>query len=208
MATGNFIPRFHFAQGNLYYSVSEVTYVDNAAISANAVITGTNQVVQAKNLSFTPPKGEVEVVNLLGEESVTAGAGVPATGSFQNQVYDEKAWTDGVLTCTIIFTAHNDGSNSNQLPDFIELATGVGSAISTTYHRHSFGDSTSGQTRTMDGAVFVVMKNGTQEATLTLNKPYVNLGEIKPTGDDGYYEMDVEIKALAKNCVLEVKDQD
>jgi len=208
MATGNHIPNFHFAQGNLYYSVSAVTYAAAAAISANAVVTNANQVIQCKNLSFTPPKGEVEVINLMGEESTTTGAGVPSTGAFQNQCYDFKAWTDATLTCTLVWTAHNDGGSSNLLPDFVELVTGDGQAISTTYHRHTFGDSTSGQTRTTVGSVIIVMDNGVQESALAMNNVVVNLGEIKPTGDDGHYEMDVEIKCLPKDAVLEIKDND
>jgi hypothetical protein len=207
MATGNFIPNFHFAQGNVYYSNSAVTFSGSAAISANAVITTSNQVIQMKNLTFTPPKGEVEVVNLLGEESTTTGASVVATGQFQNQIYDEKSWSDASLTGTLILTGHNDGTAA-ALPDFINLVTGTGQAISTTYHRHTFGDSTSSQIRVVAGCVFVVMKNGVEEVTLAMNIPYVNLGDIKPTGDDGHYEVDVEIKCLAKNCALEIKDID
>jgi len=207
-ATGNFIPNFHFAQGNLYYSTSAVTYAA-AAISANAVITTANQVIQAKNLTFTPPKGEVEVVNLLGAETTTMGAGIPSTGSFQNQIFDEKSWTEGILTGTLILTGHGDGASATvNLPDFINLATGTVQAISTTYHRHTFGDNTASQVRVTAGAVILIMKNAVEEVTLCLNTPYVNLGDIKPTGDDGYYEVDVEIKALAKNVVIEIKDFD
>lgn len=207
IATGNFIPQFHFAQGNVYYTNSAVTFSGSAAISANAAITTSVQVIQMKNLTFTPPKGDVEVVNLLGTESTTTGAGVPSTGVFQNQIYDEKSYSDASLTGTLIFTAHNDGTAA-ALPDFINAATGTGQAIGTTYHRHTFGDSTSGQARDATGCVFVVMKNGTEEATLALNHPYVNIGEIKPTGDDGHYECEVEIKCLAKDCVIEIKDFD
>ena len=207
-AAGQVIPSFKFAQGNVYYSQSQVTFAA-AAISANAVITTANQVIMMKNLTFTPPKGEVEVVNLLGVEATTTGAGIPATGSYQNQIYDEKSWTDATLTGTLIFTGHNDGSNAaTLLPDFIIAVTGAGQAISTTYHRHTFGDDTSGQVRVTAGAVFVVMKNGSEEATLCINQPYVNLGDIKPTGDEGHYECDVEIKGLCKNTVLEFKDFD
>lgn len=211
MATtaGNFIPSFHFGQGNVYYSNSQVTFSGSAAISGNAVITTATQLIQMKNLTFTPPKGEVEVVNLMGEETTTTGAGVPSTGSFQNQIFDEKAWTEAILTGTMIFTAHSDGSIATFIiPDLIKAVTGDGQAISTTYHRHTFGDTTSGQTRVTAGAIFVVMKNGVEEATLCMNKPFITLGEIKPTGEEGYYEVDVEIKALCKNAVLELKDFD
>lgn len=211
MATvpGQNIPSFKFAQGNLYYTSSAVTFSASAAISANALVTTQEQVIQAKNLAFTPPKGEVEVVNLLGVESTTTGAGVPATGTFQNQIYDEKSWTDATLTCTLILTAHNDGGSTTVLlPDFISAVTGTGQAIGTTYHRHTFGDETSSQVRVITGAVIVVMKNGSEELTVAMANPYVNLGDIKPTGDEGYYECDVEIKALCKNTVLEIKDFD
>ncbi len=207
MAAGNFIPSFHFAQGNVYYSNSQVTFSGSAALSANAVITTSTQVVQMKNLNFTPPKGGVEVINLMGVESTSVGAGVPATGSFQNQVHDEKSWTDATLTGTLVFTAHNDGG-APKMPDFIIAVTGVGEAISTTYHRHTFGDDTAGQVRVTAGCVFIVMKNGSEEATLAMNKPFINLREIKPTGDEGHYEVDVEIKSLTKNTVLEIKDFD
>ena len=207
--TGNFIPSFQFGQGNVYYSHSAVTFAAAAALSANAVISTTTQVIQIKNLTFTPPKGEVEVVNLLGVEATTTGSGVPSTGSFQNAMFDEKSWTEGTLTGTLIFTAHNDGASATALmPDFINAVTGDGTAVSTTHHRHTFGDATSGQVRVTAGAVFIVCKNGTEEATMVLNNPYVNLGDIKPTGDDGHYECDVEMKALCKNVALEIKDFD
>lgn len=208
MATGNFIPSFNYGQGNLYYSTSAVTFSGSAAISANAIITNANQVIQMKNLTFTPPKGEVEVINLLGVESTTVGASVPSTGTFQNQVYDEKAWTDATLTGTLVFTAHNDGGNASKLPDFIDLVTGAGQAIGTTYHRHTFGDETTGQVRVSAGAVVIILSNGTEEAVLVMNTPFVNLVDIKPTSDDGHYEYEVEIKALCKNTVLEIKDFD
>ncbi len=211
MATtaGNFIPSFHFGQGNVYYSQSQVTFSGSAAISANAVITTETQLIQMKNLVFTPPKGEVEVVNLMGEESTTTGAGVISTGAFQNQIFDEKSWSEATLTGTMIFTAHSDGAVATFIiPDLIEAVTGLGQTISTTYHRHTFGDSTSGQTRVTAGCIFIVMKNGVEEATLAMNKPFISLGEIKPTGEEGHYEVDVEIKALCKNAVLELKDFD
>jgi len=208
-AAGNFIPGFQFAQGNVYYSASAVTFAAAAAINANAVITTATQVIQIKNMTFTPPKGEVEVINLLGVETTTTGAGVPSTGTFQNQTYDEKSWTDATLTGTMILTGHNDGSSATALlPDFLNMATGVGQAVSTTYHRHTFGDETASQVRVTTGAVFIIMKNGVEEVTLCMVTPYVNLGDIKPTGDEGHYEIDVEIKCLAKNAVIEIKDQD
>jgi lipoprotein-releasing system permease protein len=64
------------------------------------------------------------------------------------------------------------------MPDFINLATGTGQAVSTTYHKHTFGDETSSKVRVLTGCVFVVMKNGSEEVTLAMNSPVVNLGDI------------------------------
>ena len=208
IASGNFIPSMHFAQGNLYYSITACTFAAAAAISANALIATTNQVIMAKNITFTPPKGAIEKVDLLGEESTTTGASVPSTGQFQNAIYDEKSWTDAKMAMTLVFTGHNDGAATTHLPDFIELITGVGQAVSTTHHRHTFGDATTGQTRNAAGCIFLVMKNGVEEVTIAMNNPYVNAGDIKPTGSDGHYEIDIEANCLCKNVVAEIKDTD
>jgi len=206
VSTGNFIPSFTGAQGNLAYVTSAPTYVAAGAIAAIANIMDL-QVIQCKNMTITYPKGEVEKIDLLGTESTTTGAGVPSTGVFQNACMDEKPYTNGKISGTLIFTVHNDGAAA-KLPDFIDLATGAGQAVSTTFHRHTFGDSTAGQTRVLVGAILLNLDNGTNNATAVLNAPYVMLGELKPSGADGHYEMDFEAECLPKNFALEVKDQD
>lgn len=206
VATGNFVPAFTAAQGNLAYVTSAPTYTTAGAIAAIANIMDA-QVIQCKNLTVTPPKGEVEKVDLLGTESTTTGAGVISTGVFQNAIMDEKPWSNGKISGTLILTAHNDGGAA-KLPDFINLATGTGQAISTTYHRHTFGDSTASQARVLTGAILLNMDNNVEQATAVLNAPYVNLGELKPTGADGHYEIDFEAECLPKDFVLEIKDKD
>jgi hypothetical protein len=206
VATGNHIPAFLASQGNLAYTASQVTYSGSTALSAISNILDL-QVIQCKNLTVTMPKGEVEKQDLLGVESTTVGAGVPITGVFQNAIMDEKPWTNATITGTLIFTAHNDG-DAAKLPDFVALATGVGDTISTTYHRHSFGDTTATQVRVTAGAIILNLDNGVQEASAMMNEPFVNLGEMKLTGSDGHWELDFEATCLPKNFVLEIKDQD
>jgi len=206
IGTGNFIPFFTAAQGNITYVTSTVTYTDAGAIAAIANILD-GQMIQVKNITVSCPKGEVEKVDLHGVESTTTGAGVPSTGSFQNAIMDEKPWTNGKVTGTMILTLHNDGA-ATKLPDLLELATGTGQAISTTYHRHTFGDSTSSQKRNISGAFLVQYDNAVEQGTVLLNNPYVHFGDMKPTGGDGHWEVDFELTSFPKDFVLEVKDQD
>jgi len=206
VSTGNHIPAFIAAQGNLAYTASQVTYSGSTALSAISNILDL-QVIQCKSLTVTHPTGAVEKVDLLGTETTSVGAGIPIAGVFQNAIMEEKPWTNATITGTLIFTAHFDGS-APLLPDFVALATGVGDAISTTYHRHSFGDTTAAQTRVTAGAIILNLNNGVQEATAMMNEPFVNLGELKTTGADGHWEMDFEATCLPKDFVLEILDKD
>lgn len=206
VATGNFIPFFTAAQGNMAYVTSAPTYSDASAIAAIANILDL-QVIQVKDITVAVPKGEVEKIDMLGTESTTTGAGVPATGVFQNACFDEKPWSEAVISGTMILTGHNDGTAA-KLPDFLNLATGTGQAISTTYHRHTFGDSTASQVRVLTGAIVINLDNNVQQVTLCMNAPYANWGDVKPTGMDGHWEVDFELTCLPKNFVIEVKDQD
>lgn len=206
VATGNYVPLIHASQGNLCYVASAPTYSDASAIAAIASILDL-QVITCKNMTITPPKGEVSKVDLLGTCSTTTGAGVPSTGVFQNCFMEEKSWSNGMLKGTLALTFYNDGTAA-KLPDFINLVTGTGTAVSTTYHKHTFGDSTASQTRVKTGAILVRWYDGTQEGLALLNAPYVNLGDIKPTGTDGHWEIDFEAECLPQDFVLEVKDKD
>lgn len=206
MATGNHIPLFHASQGVLSY-ITDVSSTDLSG-SLAAVVTKTNeQVIQCKSLTITPPNTQSEQVPLLGTSSTTVGNGVSSTGVFQNALQDFKSTTNAEISGTMAITMANDGTSA-VMPDFINLATGAGQAISTTHHRHTFGDSTSGQTQLLTGGIFLVFDNGKTAGVVLLVNPTVNLGDIKPTGADGHWEIDFTANCLPCNFVLEVEDLD
>lgn len=206
MATGNTINLFHAAQGVLSYStdVSSQSFTGNLA----AIVTKADeQVIMCKDLTITPPTTESEQVPLLGTNSTTTGDGVPSTGVFQNVLQDFKNTTNAEISGTLALTLGNDGSNA-ALPDFINLATGTGQAISTTHHRHTFGDSTAGQTQLLQGAIFLVFDNGDRAGVVCMVNPTVNLGDITATGADGHWEIGFTANCVPCNFVLEVEDLD
>lgn len=201
IVTGNFIPSFHAVQGILKYDSAAVTFSESAALDSFYASTATAaQIIACKNITITPPKGEAEIVQLLGTETATVGAGVPMSGTFQNAIYDEKSYSDATMTCTLILT----GDPTN-LPDFLQLACGAGQAISTTHYRYAFGSSDSGETRVLTGSILLNCDNGTEEFNVVMNNPICNVGDIKPTSMEGHFEIDFEAKCLPKNFVLEGK---
>lgn len=206
MATGNSIKLFHASQGVLSYK-TDVSSTDLSGSLVALVTKADEQVIQCKDLTITLPTTESEQVPLLGTSSTTVGNGVPSTGVFQNALQDFKNTTNASVSGTLALTLANDGTSA-VMPDFINLATGVGQAISTTHHRHTFGDSTSGQAQLLTGGVFLVLDNGTTAGVALLVNPTVNLGDIKATGVDGHFEIDFTANCLPCNFVLEVEDLD
>lgn len=206
MATGNYIPVMHAAQGALYYK-TDVSSTDLSGSLAAIPTVADEQVITVKDISVTLPTTEGEQVPLLGETSTTRGSGILNTGSFQNALMDHKNTTNATISGTMILTLGNDGTSA-VLPDFINLSTGTGQAISTTHHRHTFGDSTSGQTQLLEGGLFIVFDNGKTAGVVAMINATVNLGEISLTGADGHYELSFEGTCLPKDFALEVEDLD
>ena len=185
--------------GTLKFHSSAVTFDATTVISGE---TYTDTIIQCKDITVTPPKGEAEKVDLLGTETVTIGAGNPITGVWQNAVYDEKSFSDGEMKCTLVLV----GDYTN-LPDFLKLTSGTGMDIGpNTYTRFGFGDSTSGQARVTTGAIVLLLNNGAEEVSVVLSSPVVNMGDIKPTGMDGHFELEFEAKCLPKGFAIEIKD--
>ena len=206
MATGNYIRPIHAAQGALYYQL-DVSSTDLSGSLISTITAADEQVIQCKDINITFPKVESEQVALLGQETTTAGTGVLNSGTFQNAIQDFKNATNAQITGTLILTLANDGASAT-IPDFINLSTGTGQAISTTHHRHTVGDSTSGQTQVLTGAIYVAYDNGVNAGVIAMVEPTVNMDEIKPTGTDGHWEVSFSANTLPKNWALEVEDQD
>lgn len=205
MAIGNHVPLIHAAQGALYYDTNASGINFSGAL--NALVDADEQVIMCKEINITLPKVTSEQVPLLGISSTTAGSGVLNTGTFQNAIQDYKNATNAEISGTLALTLANDG-DSPVLPDFINLASGVGQAISTAHHRHTFGDSASGQAQNLGGVIFVVFDNNIVAGTAALVNPTVTIEDIKPTGTDGHWEISFTANCLPCDFALEVEDQD
>ena len=183
------------------FDSAAITFSEGAALDTFYASTATvAQLIAIKNITITPPKGETEVVQLLGVETVTVGSGVPSGGVFQNAIIDEKSWGEATLTATMIVNG-----NSVDLPDFIQLACGTGAAISTTHLRYTFGSSAANEARVTVGSILLMCDNGAEEFNIVMNEPFMNIGDVKPTSMEGHFEIDFEAKCLPKDFVMEEK---
>lgn len=182
-------------QGTLKFATSAVTFDTGTALNAETF--GTT-IVSAKNLTLTKPKSEPEQVNLLGETAVTIGSNVPRSGTFQNAVMDEKAYTGAMLKGTLLLRGDED---------FEILATGTGTAITGALTRYSYGDSTATTgTRNIVSAVLIDLYNGSERFSAVMVKSRVNIGDMKPTGTDGHWEVDFELTCLPEDYSDEFLD--
>lgn len=137
-----------------------------------------------KDVTISPPEGDVDIINYLGED----------TNGFQNAQMEEKAFG----------LAEISGTMSVDSDEVLEtIAYGSGTSVTGGYTRYQAGDGN----RATNGAFLVVLDNGTNEASFVLNNIIITkLGDIKPTGTDGHWEMEFTAKCLPADFYEEYKD--
>lgn len=176
------------------FSTSAVVFDTSTALNAE---TYANTVASAKNITVTFPKSDLELVPLLGESTNAIGSNVPVANTSQNAILDEKNWTLGMVSGTLVLRGDED---------LEPLLFGSGQAITGGYTRYSIGDSASGKTRVTVGVLLIDLYNGSERATVVMAKALLNFGELKPTGTDGHFEIDFEGACLPENMALEYLD--
>ena len=175
-------------------------YVDTAAITFDAATSldqeqGSASIFKVKNMTLTPPSGEVELINLWGEDTLdTLGSNVPVTGTFQHQALEEKSFTLAKVTFTIVYSHDELGSttpNGDSVETLFHGSAQVDITDTPAFTRFVYGDSTTSPRITVGSFIFV-WNNGSGIANALMNKVYVTkMGDIKPTGSDGQLEQDL-----------------
>lgn len=176
---------FSARKGTFTYATSAVSITDSAALDT-FFGSGTEFSGAIKDFTITPPEGDVEVTSFAGETD----------SGFQNQRYDEKAYTDAMVEGTMIV---------DDVKYLEELAGGSGTSISTTHTRWQFGDGN----RVEDGAILINCDNGTDEFSVVLDNIIITkVGDISMTDTEGHWEMGFSGKCLAEDFYLERNGQD
>jgi len=200
------IEHIHARNAALYVQDSAITY--GAAVSVDQS-TGSASIFKVKNMVLTPPMGEVERIDLWGEDKLdTIGSNVPSTGTWQITAMDEKSWTFARVTFTLVFSSDEVGSTAPDGNSLEVLFHGAGIDIADTpaFTRYTYGDTVT-SARKLVGNMIFVWNNGTQIANAAMSRPVVTkLGEIRVTGQDGHWEQDCEAVCFAQDFIRENED--
>jgi len=192
--------------GTLAYCSSAVTW-DTAALIDDETFTG--NINEVKNLTVTLPEQSVEQVPCLGATAQTVGANARTAGTatgiiaatFQNAALDMKSFTNYKFAGTLIFTGDEQFAHV--------LGLDAGTAWKTaTAHRYAIGNLSSGAwAKTLTGALRIYLNNGSEKASVGMSNVIITkMGDIKPTGADGHWEMDFECECLPKDGAIEYLD--
>lgn len=173
--------KFHARQCSFKYANS--ISIDTSGPLDGDFSGGTAISGSTKDLTLTVPEGAVEMENFLGEDA----------NGFQNAKFNESAFAEGMAEGT--FVVEGD--------EILEsLAFGSGTAVTGGFTRYQPGDGS----RVLTGALLLNLDNGSEEVNVVLNNVVINIGEIKPTGTDGHWEMGFSAKCLPADFYIEYKD--
>jgi len=183
------------AKGIIYAKSTAVT-IDNSTTIISEFTAATDIQCIIKDLTITPPKGEIGKIDLIGE---TASALEPEF-TFQNYLLEEKSFEFAKLSGTLLF-------QQDESP-FDTMSSGAGIAEPTNYHRYQIGASDSGKTRKVGAVALHILGAvaATDIKTILFNNCYIMLGDIKATGADGHLEQDFELVCAPENYLEEVRD--
>jgi len=201
------VSQIHARNAALYVSKSAVTYA--AAVSIDQATKG--DIFKIKNMTLTPPMSEVEKLDLWGSDSLdTIGAGVPVSGTFQHQALEQKSWTEGKVTFTLVFS-HDEAGVTTPGGNSLEVLfhnSGLDVADDPAFTRYTYGDlADTGNDRLLVGNLIFVWNNGSGIKNAAMASVIVTkMGEIKPTGTDGHWEQECEAVCLAQDFAMENED--
>lgn len=171
---------FHAKRASFKYRLTPLTVGLTSSLAeqftSSTTITGT-----IKDLSITPPVGDVEQENFLGSDA----------NGFQHARFNESAFESAEISGTL--TVEGFGTLHELFGgDGVELS---GTALTDEYERYQYGN----DSRKV-GAILVELNNGKEYAAFLLNNLVItSVGDISPTDTDGHWEMEFEGKCLPKD---------
>ncbi len=180
-----------------------VVYLKSTAVTVAtgttllSLFTGSTDIQNhVKNLVITPPTGEIDKIDLIGETTST----LQPLQTFQNYLLEEKSWSLAKVTGTILLKPNED--------PFDVMATGSGTAaVTASYTRRQYGGSDSGKVRKVGAMLIHYPISATDIRSVLLNNALItSLGDIKATGSDGHLERDFEIICAPENYVDDFLD--
>ncbi len=202
------INKFQARHGAVAYSPSgaAITWDTTAAINEETM-TGVSEV---KDITVTTPETAVESIALLGNKVQTVGINQrvpPALTGIMSGTHQLRA-----LVATSISNYKFEGTlvltGDEQFIHILGLDAGI--AINTnTDQRYAVGNlasATGAWAQKLVGCMRIFLNNGVEDMSVGMSNLWVTkIGDIKPTGSDGHFEIDFSCECLPQDGAIEWK---
>lgn len=199
------VTRFLARHGTFAYETSAQTWATATKLSA---VTFDANVASLKDVTVEIPKQGFEKIDCLGNIQQTIGANARTVGTatgitpgyWQSQAIIAQSISEVKFSGTVVFTG------DEQFAEILGL--GTSQVVTGGNTRYGIGTLTTGKalTQSLIGSLRLFLNNGAEEVTMLGSNINMTLGDVKPTGANGYYEADFEAIGLAHNFAIEFKD--
>lgn len=198
------VNKFQARHATLSYDAGAVTWDTSTTIDAESFDA---DVAEVKDITLTTPEHAVEQIPCLGNLTQTIGANVRTAGTATGIV--PATWQVMALQATSLSNWKMEGTlvmtGTEQFQQILGLDSGT--TINSTDQRYAVGNLASAKAFAKNhlGSVRVFFNNGSQTTSVGMSNSFVTkIGDIKPTGSDGHFEVDFSVECLPKDGALEI----
>ncbi len=200
------VTKFMAKHATLAYGSGAVTWDAATALDGETL---TANVASVKDLTVSVPEQGVEQVACLGNVAQTIGANARTAGTATG--VQAGVWQCQALIATSVSNWKVEGTlvltGDEQIMDVLGLGTSVATGGGSDT-RYAVGTLTSGAfTKNQLGTIRVFWNNSTETMSVALTNTWVvKVGDIKPTGADGHFEVSFSAECLPKDGAIEWAD--
>lgn len=198
------VTKFQARHGTVAYATGAITWDTTATIDGESM----TSVAEVKDITVTTPEQGVEQIPCLGSIAQTIGANHRTAGTATGIV--AATWQCMGLQGTSFSNYKMEGTLVLTGVEQMQQVLGLGTSttIGTTDSRYAVGDLSSGAfVKNQLGSARIFLNNGTQTMSVGMSNIWVTkIGDIKPTGSDGHFEVDFSMECLPKDGAVEYLD--
>lgn len=195
------VTKFQSRHATLAYATGALTWDATTLIDGETM----TPIVEIKDVTVTTPEHGVETLPCLGNTAQTIGANTRTAGTatgiigatFQNKALVATSlgnWKfEGTLVCI----------GDEQFQHILGLDSGTAITGGTRYAVGNIHTSFY-WAKNMLGSMRIYLNNGSEKMSVGMSNTWVTkIGDIKPTGADGHFEVDFSVECMPKDGAIE-----
>jgi len=200
------VTKFQARHATVAYATGAITWDTSTPIDEESM----TSVAEVKDITISPPEHEVEQITCLGWYAQTIGANVRSTGIATGIVAHNAQLA--ALQATSLSNWKFEGTLVLTGDEQFQHVLGLdgGTAIDSTDHRYAVGNLKTTNTyfaKNKLGSMRIFFNNGSETMSVAMTNLLVtSIGQIKPTGSDGHFEVTFACECLPKDGAIEWAD--